>query len=354
MESNVMNAEQWRNLKTRMTGYWDREAMDRCCVAFSIRQPGFRDPCDRNLYFDAVTSDQVHRIRMAHHRYYGEGFPCLFPYFGTAGVCEYTGCKPEYTPETTWFAPWLEEPDADAITYRCPDAFLRQKETVRQMVDLAKGDYPVSVTDNAGILDALASIRGSDALLVDMLTEPEFVTAAAEKLVAIYKQTQQELFDVVQENNQGAVHSWMQLWAPRRFAQLQCDMSVMISPELYGRFVLPVLEELTEFLDYSIYHFDGQEQIRHLDHLLSVKNLNGIQWTRVAGQPRTSDFIPVFQKIQKAGKNLVLFPDRDEVIPLLDHLSCRGLQLLIGGIRNEEEAAEMMKLAEKHSKDRKL
>ena len=146
----------------------------------------------------------------------------------------------------------------------------------------------------------------------------------------------------------------MQLWAPRRFAQLQCDMCVMISPELYGRFVLPVLEELTEFLDYSIYHFDGQEQIRHLDHLLSVKNLNGIQWTRVAGQPRTSDFIPVFQKIQKAGKNLVLFPDRDEVIPLLDHLSCRGLQLLIGGIRNEEEAAEMMKLVEKHSKDRKL
>ena len=131
-------------------------------------------------------------------------------------------------------------------------------------------------------------------------------------------------------------------------------MSVMISAKMYGKFVVPVLEELTEFLDYSVYHLDGKEQIRHLDHLLSVKGLNAIQWTNVAGQPRVSEFVPVLQRIQKAGKNLVVAPQANEVEYLLDNLSCRGLQLLIRDLRSEEEARDMLKLIEKHSADRAL
>lgn len=173
-------------------------------------------------------------------------------------------------------------------------------------------------------------------------------------LLPIYKKTQQELFDVVKDNNEGSVLSWMHLWAPKRMAQLQCDLSVMISPEMFNRFVMPELEELCDFLDYPVYHFDGQEQIRHLDSLLSIKNLKAIQWTHVVGQPQTSTFIPQLQKIQKAGKNLVLFPHVDEVVPLLDNLSCRGLQMIIWGPQTEEEARDLLKLIEKHSKDRQF
>jgi hypothetical protein len=121
---------------------------------------------------------------------------------------------------------------------------------------------------------------------------------------------------------------------------------------MYERFVLPELNDVCDFLDYSVYHFDGQEQIRHLDHLLSVKKLNAIQWTPVAGQPKTSEFIPVLQKIQKAGKNLVLTPDASEVQTLLDNLSSRGLQLVISGVKTEDEARDLMHLIETHSVDR--
>lgn len=212
----------------------------------------------------------------------------------------------------------------------------------------------MSVSDNAGIMDALAAIRGTDRLMMDMLTDPDFVEDAVQRLLPIYKQTQEELFSLVRENNDGSVHSWMQLWAPRRMAQLQCDLSVMISPEMFGRFVMPELEELCSFLDYPVYHLDGQEQIRHVDHLLSLDKLRAIQWTHVAGQPKPSTFLPVLQKIQKAGKNLILFPQTDEVELLLDNLSSRGLHLVINGINSEEEACEMMKLIEKHSKARTL
>lgn len=348
----MLYKEHWDELKMRMEGYWAREAMDRCCAAITVRRPGMRGVGGRNFYFDAEESDRVHRINFAAHECLAEAMPIAFSYFGTAGVAEYVGCRPERTPETTWFHPCMEEPEAEEILFRDRAAFQAQKEALERHVALAKGDYLVSVTDNCGVMDALAAIRGSEELLMDMIADPEFVEEALQRLLPIYKETQEQLFDVVRENNDGCVHSWMQIWAPKRLAQMQCDMSVMISQEMFNRFVMPELEELSAFLDYAVYHLDGQEQIRHVDSLLSIKGLKAIQWTHVAGQPRTSEFIPVLQKIQKAGKNLVLLPHKSEVGKLLDNLSCRGLQLIVGGVETREEAEDMLEFIRKHSKDR--
>lgn len=349
--------DHWDDLKKRMMGYWDREAMDRVCASIMVKNPTYQDFGEHNFYFDVEEADKVWRGRFENHHYFGESLPCLFPYFGTAGIAEYTGCKPERTPRTTWFKPWMaddDEPDASLITYKCPEAFRQQKDAIATLIDLSKGDYLVSVTDNCGILDALAAIRGTDNLMMDMLTDPEFVEEGIRNLLPIYKQTQEELFDLVNENNDGSVLSWMHLWAPKRLAQMQCDLSVMISPEMFDRFVMPELEELCDFLDYPVYHFDGQEQIRHLDSMLSIKKLRAIQWTPVAGQPPTKAFIPVLQKIQKAGKNLVLMLPKTDVVPVLDSLNCRGVQMLVYGVETDDEARDLLKLIEKHSKDRAL
>lgn len=345
--------DHWDDVKSHMTQYWLREPMDRACAAMEVVKPGSGDFW-QNHYFDVEKADRLHRLRFENTTVYGEMLTSVFPYFGTAGTAEYTGCKPTYTPRTTWFDPWMmeEEPDAERIGYTCPEAFQKQADAVRRLVELSKNDYLVSVTDNAGILDALAQIRGNERLLEDMFDYPEFVEEGVRKLLPIYKKTQKEFLDIVRENNEGSVVSWMNLWSPNRMSQLQCDLCVMISNTMFNRFVMPELEELCSFLEDPVYHFDGQEQIRHLDSLLSIKNLKAIQWTPVVGQPKTSEFIPVLQKIQKAGKNLVLTVSADEAEKILDGLSCRGLFMNIYGIRSHEEAVRMMKLVEKHSKNR--
>ena len=131
---------------------------------------------------------------------------------------------------------------------------------------------------------------------------------------------------------------------------LQCDLSVMISPQMFEEFVLPELEETAAWLDYSAYHLDGQEQIRHLDMILSVKKINMIQWTPVVGQPCTSEFIPVLKKIQKAGKGLILMPHIWEVEKLLSELSPKGLYLIIRDVESETEAEELIKKVGKMTK----
>ena len=346
----MLYKDHFDQVKERMNAYWNRDAVDRCSAAIIAAKPNKKD-FDGNFYFDAETADQMHRQRFETHEYLWEAIPCLFPYFGTAGIAEYAGSKPEYTPETAWFHPCLDEPDADAISFKCPEAFEKQKAAIAKMLELSKNDYAVTVTDNCGIADALAAMRGPDNFLMDMIINEDFIHQGIQKLLQIYKETQQQLFDLVEENNQGSIHSWMHLWAPKRCAQMQCDSSVMISPEMYKKFIVPELEELTSFLDYPVYHLDGQEQIRHLDILLSLDKLRAIKWTPVAGQPKTSAFIDVLQRIQKAGKNLVLTPQIDEVETLLDHLSSRGLHMVVC-VGSKEEADYVKTTIEKHSKDR--
>lgn len=346
----MLYIDNFDEVKTRMEAYWNRDPVDRCSAALIVSKPVKKDYEEGNFYFDIKKADEMHRRRFESHDYLWESIPCLFPYFGTAGIAEYAGCKPNYTPRTTWFEPCLDEPDASGVSFVNRDAFTRQKDAIAEAIRLSKGDYAVTVTDNCGIADALAAIRGSENLLMDMITDEDFVTEGIQRLLAIYKETQDELFDLVEENNEGSILSWMHLWAPKRCAQMQCDLSVMISPEMFKKFIMPELEELCSFLDYPVYHFDGQEQIRHLDMLLSIDRLRAIQWTPVEGQPKTSSFIPQLQKIQKAGKNLILIPQTDEIEILLDNLSSRGLHMVISA-ENREEADYIMNMIKKHSKD---
>ncbi|HEY5563059.1 MAG TPA: trimethylamine corrinoid protein 2, partial [Clostridiaceae bacterium] len=83
------------------------------------------------------------------------------------------------------------------------------------------------------------------------------------------------------------------------------------------------------------------------------KNLDMVQWTPVAGQPPTSDFIPVLQKIQCAGKGLVLIPNPEEVEKLMSTLSPKGLQLVVKGVKSEDDARTLVKKVEYWSQQHK-
>ena len=278
-----------------------------------------------------------------------EALPCYYLNFGTAGHAAYFGALPQYEKDTIWFKPNLSEPNIQKLQYDVQERALQQhKEIARDLASRADGKFLLGMPDNCGIIDALAQIRGSENLLMDMLDAPDFVHQACKKITDVWKMTQKSFFDILAENNEGgSSHSWMQLWCPKRHAQIQCDFSVMISPSMFEEFVLPEIEACSQYLDYTTYHLDGQEQIRHLDMILSCKELDNIQWTPVEGQPKTSCFIGELQKIQKAGKGLILLPEKSEVPFLLENLSHRGLHLVVSGDFEKEEAEDLMRLAEK-------
>lgn len=355
----MINKDNWEETKKHFEAFWAKDYEGRCNLALRIPCTSFR--AEEILSVKAETLEESYMSPECLYANWknaslltdclGEGMPVYYLNFGTAGHAAYFGAQPQYAPDTIWFDPILKEPDADKLQYdRSEKMLTRHKQIAQTLADRANGDFLVGMPDNCGIIDALAELRGTENLLLDMVENPEFVHDACRKIMETWKATQQEFFDILAENNEGgSSHGWMQLWCPKRHAQIQCDFSVMISPAMYEEFVLPEIQECAQSLDYITYHLDGQEQIRHLDLILSVKELDNIQWTPVAGQPKTSTFIKELQKIQAAGKGLVLIPDKDEVPFLLENLSHKALHLIVNDISSKEEAEALIRLAEKNA-----
>ena len=61
-------------------------------------------------------------------------------------------------------------------------------------------------------------------------------------------------------------------------------------------------------MDHSFYHLDGPDATQHVDALLEIDELHGIQWTPGAGQEPVESEVwwPMLHKIQEAGKSLFL------------------------------------------------
>ena len=127
---------------------------------------------------------------------------------------------------------------------------------------------------------------------------------------------------------------------------LQCDFSYMISPEMFERFVMPDLVSCCEHLDHGFYHLDGKGEIPHLDHLLSIDRLRGIQWIPGDGQAPPHEWLSLLKRIRDGGKLCQVFVTPEGARHIVQNLGGRGFLLVIQGnndtFRDPEEAAAFL------------
>ena len=351
--------DDWEITKKRFAAFWDGEILDRCCIsvkAFDSRNLTYEDFIpesdeDRVSYWtDTERIIRRNRRRMEHTYYGGESFPAIFINLGASGHAGFFKGEKHYFGESVWFFPSLEDPAALEFD---ENSFLYRKTIgmARAFADDSRGDYVVSMPDGTGNADALSHLMGPENLMMAMLEDPDGVQGALAKINDAYKRTMAEVYSIVKDvNDGGSCVDWLSTWAPGFHAQMQSDMSVMISKGMFDEFVLPELQDQCRFLEYPLYHFDGIEQIRHLDSLLSIPELRAIQWTQVVGQPPVTEYIPYLKKIQAAGKNVIIHVSPEQIAPLMENLSSRGL-FLITSTRTRDEADAIIKQAAKLTRD---
>jgi hypothetical protein len=346
--------ENWEQAKERLTAFWHQEIIDRCCIAVTAPRhaaaeltppPVLKDINEQ--WTGAAYLVRRQRYNLANTYFAGEAFPHVFLNLGAGGHAGFfRGAKFQFEPDTVWFYPTLDDPEQ---LYFDDRSFLYQKtlELAKSYAEDSRGDYFISMPDTTGNADALSHLMGAENLLTLMAEEPERAETALCKIEPVYERIMTETYRQIEKNNEGGSGvGWLRTWAPGMHAQMQCDMSVMISNAMFERFIMPELTKQSEFLEYALYHFDGIEQLRHLDSLLSIPDLRAIQWTQVAGQPPATDYIPALQKIQKAGKSLIIYVSPAQIKPLMEQLSSKGLYLLTDA-RSPEEADEIVRIAEK-------
>ncbi len=348
--------DDWPKAKERLSALWSGEIIDRACVAVTSPKKGKENEYRRlkslprmHGFGDGEALVRRNRALFEASYFGGESFPGIWLNLGPSGHAGYfRGVRYTVTEDSVWFDPSVTDEHEELVFDTETELYRLTLDLARYLAADSRGDYFVSMPDTSGNLDALAHLRGNEGLLMDMIADPDWVKGAAVKIEAAWEKTISDVYGIVRENNEcGGMIYWLKSWAPGLHSQMQADISVMISPESYKEFILPELAAQCSFLEYPLYHFDGVEQTRHLDALLSLEKLKMIQWTCVAGQPSPARYLDTLRRMQDAGKGLLIrLTETSDIEPLLTNLSSKGLYL-VADAESEEEARTILSLAER-------
>lgn len=348
--------QSWEQSKKRFEALWEREVTDRCCIAVTAPRdkdwhpaPPPSSPEELSLYYtDPEWVLKRHLDRFEHTYFGGDALPCIPIDFGPEAHAGYFGAPYEFAPDTVWFSPVIRDWETDRLAFDPQNSFFQlQKKLAEVLTAESGGRYFVSSSDNDSAIDCLASLRGAEALMMDFYDAPDRIREAQQTVLEEWAYTERAFFEVTRAaNDQGSCQAWLNTWSPGLHTHIQCDLSVMLSPAIFDRFVLPELTRMCDLLDHSIYHLDGVEETIHLNSLLSIGRLDMVQWMNCDKQLPSSRYIPILRRIQEAGKALHLFCQPWEVETLLTELSSRGLYLVTAA-DSPEDAEQILRLAEK-------
>jgi len=279
--------------------------------------------------------------------YLGDAVPNVSPDLAPNCLALYLGCQGVEMPETVWCEPCIERPEEARFEFD-PDNFYWQftLRLGREQLRLGEGKFLIQFPDLIEGLDTLAAMRRNDRLLIDLIERPEWVHDCLGQITERYFDYYDILYEMFRDEVGGSVF-WA--WAPGRMAKLQCDFSAMISPEMFGELMVPILRTMCERFDHCMYHWDGPGALQHHDHLLSIPGLDMLQWTPGAGNEDTwhRRWWPLYHKSIEAGKKVLIGCDSIEHLQALKREFGAGLkQFLINmSAKSPEHAAEILKMA---------
>jgi hypothetical protein len=198
---------------------------------------------------------------------------------------------------------------------------------LREAKYLTKEGIIVAHPDTQGGGQILDLLRGTEHLAMDMIDQPEAIKAAMKIIDETWLEYWNTMNAVIGEY-QNYHADWLQVYSDTPMVCPECDVSCMISNPMFNEFFVPSIRFQCETAGRSIYHLDGPGAIQHLDSLLEISSLTGIQWVPGAGEkPMQRDWIPLLQRIQKAGKCLHIACRSDELEILASVLRPDGLYI---------------------------
>jgi len=135
---------------------------------------------------------------------------------------------------------------------------------------------------------------------------PGEIKRRIEELDRLYFEYYNRFYDIVKGADGDSSYTAFSVWGPGKTVKLQCDFSAMMSPEQFNEMVVPSISRQCSYTDSSVYHLDGPDAIRHLGALMSIEDLNALQWTAGAGNPDGGwdGWFDIYRTARKAEKSL--------------------------------------------------
>jgi 5-methyltetrahydrofolate--homocysteine methyltransferase len=338
-----MIKEDIEDAKNRLEAWWDHEIIDRPAISYYFPQnEGSIARIFSIIFFgwdlaqnpdgiEEVISDYEQHLQNVN--FGGESIPSFIPYYGAGIMAAIFGVTPKFHTRTMWFSRPTSPNDIVALLEDVKlnannEWYSRLLRVTEYAAKHSQGNYQISMTDLGGILDVLSSFLGPREIILTMKRRPDIIDACRSILLEKTLKVYDDLQNIISKYNDGC-NSWMNIWSKKRWYPIQCDFCAMLNPTWFKRFALPDIIAQAAHMDYSIYHLDGPNALLHLDDLLSIPELTGIQWVPGDGrEPMGHEkWYPIYKKIQAAGKNIVNTVTPSRLSTLYRNFDPKGLLL---------------------------
>lgn len=341
----------WQRIRETYTAWWNG-TLGRPLINVSVGgyerdrpQPSLARAGRTAFYGDRVTPEEiVDRVDwdLSGSRFPGDSFPSWFVDFGPGVGAVFLGGQAETDTNTVWFHPSEEQELADIdLHFSTASAWYQRIAAIyRAGIERWQGAVQMSMTDLGGGLDLVSTFRPGEQLLLDLYDCPEEVKRVTWQVHEAWFRMFDSFNQILQPVNPGYT-AWTPIFSAKPYYMLQCDFCYMIGPEMFREFVRPELAACCRRLANPFYHLDGPGQLPHLDYLLEIPELKGVQWVPGAGAPPVTEWPEVYRRIRAAGKRVQIFLDPAAGLRTLDILvdqlgSAEGI-VLIGGVGRDRE-----------------
>ncbi|MCZ7646144.1 MAG: hypothetical protein M5U26_12790 [Planctomycetota bacterium] len=333
----------------RMAAWWEGEILDRPTLMVTAPRarraalPEKSHATWRERWLD-VEFVVERAWEAARNTYYGgECLPIYHPNLGPDVMAASLGSGLTFAEHTSWSEPFLDDWDGlNMLEFEPDHEYVRAIVAMtRHACELGRGKWLVGITDLHPGGDQCAALRGAQQLCLDLVDDPERVRALMKRLRPTFYRWYETQREILLAAGQKLTTSWLRLFAEGRYYIPSNDFSCMIAPAVFEEFFLDEIREEVAWLDRSIYHLDGPMALRHLDAILSIEELDAVQFVYGAGNGPATRWIPVFQRIQVAGKNLHISAEGGELDALMAALRPEGVMIQIHA-RTPEEAESLI------------
>jgi hypothetical protein len=339
----------WETIAQNWSAWWAGE-LERALVVLECIEPKdegtphyastFLGNCRPEVSAEDLLAQFIPRLQATY--YLGDAFPRFWPNFGPGIVAAFAGAGLHAVQDTTWF-----NPAESSLIYMLHVGMLadnpwwQRVKTVTQAAVMRWGNQlSIGFTDLGGNLDILAHLRGTQQLLFDLIDCPQEVDRLVHETSQLWLDCYEKLYELIKLGR--GITCWGPCWSLTSGYLLQSDFAYMISLQMFERFVLPDLSTCCDALDYAFYHLDGKGQLPHLDMLLAMERLRGIQWVPGDGQPQAEHWLTLLNRIRQSGKLCQVYVSAQGALTILRELGGKGLALVINEVLTPERGQVLL------------
>jgi 5-methyltetrahydrofolate--homocysteine methyltransferase len=312
--------------KETYTRFWNGENLGRPILSIHAKREQARPgssppPFPANLEAYWLDPDYVIPSRLdmlSKTEFLGDSIPHISVDLGPGSLAAYLGSPIVLDYLTVWYKENLTSLEDKLPIFDAENIYWQQHlELISRAAatGFEKGFY-VAVPDFIEGLDTLASLRGTEALVFDLM-DPDLRPQAhlhLKNITELYFRYYDLVHQQVTDSDGWNMCTYLEPFGQGRTCKIQCDFAALMDPDLFAEFALPYIEMQAAEFDHVSYHLDGPGAIYSAPMVASVENIKVIQWIPGAGAAPEYDVqweAKVLDTLIDAGKTveMVFMPD---------------------------------------------